>query len=163
MPEVIAYTDGGWRKTKDVGAWAYLIINTKNQKAVACAKAERNTTNNRMELSSVISVLKALKTPGKDVLIYSDSKYTINVCSRWLQDWKGNGWQKNTRGELKNVDILQEIDRLLVNHKTTFQWVKGHSGNRGNDYVDNLLNKAMNNLLEGGTGEIHKQIEKWED
>lgn len=160
--DAIIYTDGGWRRTKDVGAWGCLVINPSNNRAVKLAEAVRDTTNNRMELLAVVKAFEVLKTPGKTVKVVSDSQYTINACSRWMPGWKANGWTKNTPGELKNVDILKQIDALISQHTTRFVWVRGHSGDRGNDFVDSLLNSAMDDLLKGGDGRIHGHIEQWE-
>lgn len=160
-PEVIIYTDGGWRRTKNVGAWGCLVINPAKNRAIKSAEAVRDTTNNRMELMAVVKGLEILKTPGRRVHLISDSQYTINSCSKWLPGWKSNGWAKNTPSELKNVDILKMIDALINKHTIKFSWVRGHSGDRGNDYVDNILNHAMDDLISGGTGIIHGQIENW--
>ena len=161
LPDAIIYTDGGYRPSKDLGAWGYVIVNPKNKKAITRASAVKGTTNNRMELGAVVEALRVFKTPDKLILLISDSQYTINSCSKWIQGWKANGWKKNTPGELKNIDILKELDALTEKQKMNYRWVRGHSGNYGNDYVDDLLNKAMDLFQEKGSGEISQQIENW--
>lgn len=158
-PQAIIYTDGGYRPKFGVGAWGYLIINTANNKAIGRSEAILKTTNNRMEMSAVVEALSSFQKPMRVHLI-SDSQYTIKSCSIWMKKWKAEGWAKKD-GELKNVDILKKLDQLLSIHKVTFEWVKGHSGNKGNDYVDTILNRAMNNLLNNGTGSIREKIEEW--
>lgn len=160
--DVIIYVDGGFRRTKNLGAWGYLIINVKNKKAVEAAKVVSDTTNNRMELTAVIEALRVLKTPGKRILLISDSQYTINCCSKWIPQWKKRNWGKR-EGALKNVDLLKIIDELSSLHEINYMWVRGHDGNKGNEHVDAVLNRAMNSWLRGETGEVHNWIDQWED
>lgn len=142
MSAVIAYTDGGCRGNPGLGAWAYLLINTATGAALARAGSAADTTNNRMELSAVLGALRALRQDDTAILIRSDSKYTIDSCSTWLPGWKKRGWKRAT-GPLKNVDILQQLDAELARHRVRFEWVKGHAGDRGNEFVDQLLNESM--------------------
>lgn len=157
MPEVIAYTDGGCRGNPGPGAWAYLLIQAGTGRAVARAGGERGTTNNRMELSAVIMMLRALRRRGIDLLVRSDSRYTIDCCRTWMPGWKARGWRRKG-GELKNVDLLQELDRLLDDHRIAWEWVKGHSGDPGNDLVDGLLNEAMDRLAAGGDPSLERKL-----
>jgi ribonuclease HI len=161
QPHAIIYTDGGYRHSKDLGAWGFVIINTKNKKALARAQAFTKTTSNRMELSAVLEALKILPSPRKQVFLVSDSQYTINSCEKWIRGWKSNGWKKNTPGELKNIDILQELDVLISSHNIKYFWVRGHSGNHGNDYVDALLNRAMDSFLTNGQALVEERIDAW--
>lgn len=157
MPEVIAYTDGGCRGNPGLGAWAYLLINPASGKALARAGAETGTTNNRMELNAVLMALRALKKPGTDLLVRSDSKYTIDSCATWMPGWKKRGWRRPT-GELKNVDILKQLDAELAKHQVAFTWVKGHAGDRGNEFVDGLLNESMDAAQAGGDGALERTL-----
>lgn len=159
MPQVIAYTDGGCRGNPGLGAWAYLLINPADGKALARAGAERDTTNNRMELSAVLMALRSLRKPGTGLLIRSDSKYTIDACSTWLEGWKRRGWKRPT-GPLKNVDILKLLDLELAKHAVSFEWVKGHAGDRGNEFVDALLNECMDAAQAGSDRVLERKL-RW--
>ncbi|MDA3961852.1 MAG: ribonuclease HI [Planctomycetota bacterium] len=155
MHSVLAYTDGGCRGNPGLGAWGYVLINVATGSALARACSEANTTNNRMELAAVLNALCALSKPDTEILIRSDSKYTIDSCSTWLAGWKKRGWKRAT-GPLKNVDILQQLDVELAKHGVKFEWVKGHAGDRGNEYVDGLLNECMD---LGATGSIERRLQ----
>jgi ribonuclease HI len=156
--DVIIYTDGGCRGNPGIGAWAYILIDPRDGKAIERAGAEDPTTNNRMELSAVLFALRSLKRDGLRVLICSDSQYTIKSCSQWLPGWKANGWKRKT-GALKNVDLMQAIDQELVRHQPTWKWVKGHAGDPGNEHVDTLLNRAMDARATGATGGHEAKIQ----
>ncbi|TVR39968.1 MAG: ribonuclease HI [Planctomycetota bacterium] len=147
MTRIHAYTDGGCRGNPGIGAWAFILIDTETGKALQRAGGERHTTNNRMEMMAAIETLRALRE-ASPILIHSDSKYLIDCCSSWMAGWKRQGW-KRKGGELKNVDLLKILDGLLVKHQVSWQWVKGHSGNAGNDHVDGLLNTVMDRIAKG--------------
>lgn len=146
--DVIAYTDGGCRGNPGPGAWAFVLINAGRGTALERTGGEPLTTNNRMELLGAIEALRALKRPGLRVRLHSDSQYVIKCVTEWIDGWKRRGWKKK-EGELKNVDLLQEIDRLAALHTIDWQWVRGHAGNRGNERVDLLANEAMDRLARG--------------
>jgi ribonuclease HI len=148
MPDLIAYTDGGCRGNPGPGGWACMIIDPRDGKALERCGGEANTTNNKMELLAAIMALRALKKPGVDVLIYSDSQYVIKSASEWIPGWKARGWKRKD-GPLKNVELLQEIDRLLAQQRVRWQWVRGHDGNPGNERVDALANQAMDAIARG--------------
>lgn len=147
MTRIQAWTDGGCRGNPGIGAWAFVIVDTESGKALQRAAGELNTTNNRMEMLAAIETLRSLQQPSK-ILIHSDSRYLIDCCSTWMKGWKRNGW-KRKGGELKNVDLLKILDELLVKHQVSWQWVKGHSGDVGNDYVDGNLNTVMDHIAKG--------------
>lgn len=145
---VIAYSDGGCRGNPGPGGWACLIIDPATGDALERAGGEDHTTNNKMELTAAIMALRALKRPGTPVVLHSDSLYVIKAASEWIPGWKARGWRRK-EGELKNVDLLQEIDRLVALHRVRWQWVKGHGGNPGNERVDQLANEAMDRIARG--------------
>ncbi|TVR14326.1 MAG: ribonuclease HI [Planctomycetota bacterium] len=147
MERIQAWTDGGCRGNPGVGAWAFLLVDSHTGKALSCAAGERSTTNNRMEMLAAIQTLRALKGPSA-ICIHSDSRYLIDCCTKWLAGWKRQGW-KRRGGALKNVDLLQMLDELLNMHQVRMTWVKGHSGDAGNDYVDGLLNTVMDQIQAG--------------
>lgn len=105
---------------------------------------EHATTNNRMELMAVLSALRALKEPC-EVELWTDSQYIEKAMNEgWLASWKRKGWRRKG-GELKNVDLWQELDALLGEHKVTFRWVKGHADNEYNNRCDALAVRERDN------------------
>jgi ribonuclease HI len=147
--EVIIYSDGGCRGNPGIGGWAFLAINSRTHNALERCGGERDTTNNRMELMGAIMGLRALQRDGMRVLVHSDSQYVVKAASLWIPGWKARGW-KRKEGPLKNLDLLQQLDELIIKHLTTWQWVRGHNGNAGNERVDVLANDAMDRLQAGG-------------
>ncbi|MBA2481256.1 MAG: ribonuclease HI [Planctomycetes bacterium] len=159
MPDVLAYTDGGCRGNPGPGGWACLIIDPRTHDALERSGGEGATTNNRMEILAAIMALRSLKKPGTAILIHSDSQYVIKAASEWIPGWKARGWKRKD-GPLKNVDLLQEIDGLLAQHRVTWQWVKGHDGNPGNERVDALANQAMDTIARGGDPTFEQRV-RW--
>ncbi len=160
MTRFIAYTDGGCRGNPGVGGWGFMLIDTDTTKALERRGGEAETTNNRMEMTAAIEALKALRVKEQGLTIYTDSRYLIDCCSKWMPGWKAKGWTKKG-GELKNVDLLKELDALLSMQKVTWQWVKGHAGDPGNERVDALANEAMDALL-AGDDPVHSQRGRWQ-
>jgi ribonuclease HI len=143
--DVIAYTDGGCRGNPGIGGWGFVVINAATGAALERCDGERDTTNNRMEFMAAIMALRSLRKPGLSVLLHSDSNLLIKSATEWMKGWKARGWKKKD-GELKNVDLLQQLDEVMSQHRVRWQWVKGHAGNRGNEHVDKLTNRAMDAL-----------------
>jgi ribonuclease HI len=110
--------------------------------------AEADTTNNRMELTAVIRALEALKRPVEGA-IYTDSQYVRQGVLEWLPNWKARGWKTADKKPVKNQDLWQTLDALVPRHKLEWHWVRGHSGNPGNERVDQLANLAIDSLLAG--------------
>ncbi|MFW5845667.1 MAG: ribonuclease H family protein [Planctomycetota bacterium] len=148
MSRLVAWTDGGCRGNPGIGAWAFLIVDTQTGTALERADGDAQTTNNRMEMMGAIACMRSLRKPGSELLIRSDSRYLIDCCSKWMPGWKRAGWKRKA-GPLKNLDLLQELDRLLAQHRIRWEWVKGHAGDAGNEHVDALLNSAMDRLAAG--------------
>ena len=103
---------------------------------------ERQTTNNRMELTAVIRALQALKRPSA-VRVVTDSQYVRQGITTWIHDWKQRGWKTASRQPVKNVDLWQQLDELAQGHRMTWEWVKGHAGDPGNERADALANKGV--------------------
>jgi ribonuclease HI len=146
--DVIVYTDGGCRGNPGIGAWAFLLINPRTGKALERTGGEPLTTNNRMEMLAAIEALSALTKPGLRVLLHSDSQLLIKSVTEWIPGWKARGWRKKD-GELKNVDLLKRLDEVNQRHRVRWQWVRGHSGNPGNERVDLLTNEGMDRIQRG--------------
>ena len=104
-----------------------------------------NTTNNQMELTAAIEGLKVLKEPCK-VKLYTDSKYVMDGINNWIANWKKNNWKTASKKDVKNKDLWIELDAETCKHEIEWIWVKGHSGNIGNEKADALANMGIDNL-----------------
>ncbi|MBI5365699.1 MAG: ribonuclease HI [Planctomycetes bacterium] len=158
---LIAYTDGGCRGNPGPGGWAFLLIDPASGEALERTGGEPHTTNNRMEYLAAIEALRALKAPQRAVRIHSDSNLLIQSVTEWMPGWKAKGWKKKG-GPLKNLDLLQELDRLVAGLSVTWQWVPGHAGVPGNERVDQLTNEAMDRV-ESGSDPNWEQRRTWRE
>jgi ribonuclease HI len=138
------FTDGACRGNPGPGGWAALLVAGKERKEVS--GAEDLTTNNRMELMAAIRGLGALKRRCA-VKLYTDSKYVLQGITEWLPNWKARGWRTAAREPVKNQDLWELLDAAASAQDIEWQWVKGHSGHEGNEYVDQLANTAIDRLL----------------
>ena len=150
MQNVTLYTDGAARGNPDgpggYGAVLQFVDSQGNLHEREFSAGYIRTTNNRMELTAVISALAALKT-SCDISLYTDSKYVMDGITRWLPNWKKNGWKtSNKKSPVKNVDLWQRLDKLAGGHEIRWIWVKGHAGHAENERVDELARNAIRNL-----------------
>jgi ribonuclease HI len=137
---VVLYTDGACRGNPGPGGWgAYLKYGGVEKKLKGY---EQQTTNNRMELSAVIHGLKQLSRACQ-VELKTDSKYVLQGVTEWMPGWKKNGWKTAARKPVKNVDLWQALDKEVSRHSINWHWVKGHSGDPGNEMADLLANQAI--------------------
>jgi ribonuclease HI len=143
LSKVDIYTDGACRGNPGPGGWAALLLFGEHEREIS--GADPATTNNRMELTAVIRALEALKRPV-EAAIYTDSQYVRQGVLEWMPNWKARGWKTADRKPVKNQDLWQTLDALLPNHQLEWHWVKGHSGNPGNERVDELANRAIDAL-----------------
>lgn len=135
MKEVIIYTDGACSGNPGPGGWGAILRYGDIIKEMS--GGEKETTNNKMELTGVISALSALKEPCS-VSLYTDSQYIVNAMNQgWLISWEKNGW-KRKGGELKNPELWKKLRQLTNVHKVKFIWVKGHAENEYNNRCDEL-------------------------
>lgn len=134
--KVTLYTDGACSGNPGPGGWAAILIYKGAERELS--GGERETTNNRMELTGAIRGLLALKEPCEVELI-SDSKYLVDAVTRgWLSSWVKNGWKKSDRKPVLNVDLWQELSALMERHEVSFSWVQGHAENEYNNRCDAL-------------------------
>ncbi len=145
MKRVTIYTDGACRGNPGPGGWGVLLRFGAREREL-CG-GERETTNNRMELTAAIRALEALTQPCA-VDLYTDSKYVMNGISQWLAGWKARGWRTASRKPVKNQDLWQTLDALAGDHEVTWHWVRGHAGHSGNERADALANKGLEAALE---------------
>ncbi|CAN7142387.1 ribonuclease HI [Variovorax sp. LjRoot290] len=146
MNEVQIYTDGACKGNPGPGGWGAWLKSGATEKELF--GGELNTTNNRMELKAVIEGLRALKRPCK-VVLYLDSQYVRMGITEWIRGWKAKGWRTSTNQPVKNVELWQELDKLVAEggHQIEWRWVKGHSGDPGNERADMLANKGVERAL----------------
>ena len=144
MQKVTIYTDGACSGNPGPGGYAAIIMCGESSKEIF--GAERDTTNNRMELRAAIEGLKVLTKPC-EVTLYSDSAYLVNAyLNNWVEKWKRTGWKKSGNEAVKNVDLWEEIERLKEIHVVNFVKVKGHADNKYNNRCDELAVAAIKNI-----------------
>ena len=144
MEKVIIYTDGACSGNPGPGGWGTILMYKECKKELS--GGVKQTTNNIMEITAVLEVLKALKTQC-EVEVYSDSAYVVNAFnSHWIDGWKKNGWKNSQKEEVKNKDLWQELDLLVKKYKVKFIKVKGHSTNKYNNRCDELARNAIKEL-----------------
>lgn len=142
-PTVEIYTDGACRGNPGPGGWGVVLIAGSRRKTLH--GGERNTTNNRMELTAAIEALGALKGEQR-VVLYTDSKYVMEGIRSWLPNWKKRGWKTASKKPVKNKDLWQALDEAAARHEIRWEWVKGHDGNPGNEEADALANLGIDEL-----------------
>ena len=143
------YTDGGCAGNPGPGGWAYvMIIETfQGKKIIAQNKgAERETTNNRMELSAVIAALRAfqkMKDVPRQASVYTDSQYVQKGITEWIRTWKRNSWRTSDKTPVKNQDLWKELDSIAGELSIKWEWVRGHAGNEFNELCDQMTQDAI--------------------
>ncbi|GAB5082472.1 ribonuclease HI [Hominimerdicola sp. 21CYCFAH17_S] len=144
MKRVEIFTDGAC--SGNPGPGGYGVILRYNGTVKELSGGERETTNNRMELTAVITGLSALKEPC-EVELYSDSKYIIDAVTKgWAKKWQSNGWIKGDKKKALNSDLWERLLALLDKHRVTFIWVKGHAGHSENERCDRLAVEAAQSM-----------------
>jgi len=137
------FTDGACRGNPGPGGWGVLLrFGTKEKSLYG---GERETTNNRMELTAAIKGLEALNKSCQ-VTLTTDSQYVKNGITSWIVNWKKKNWKTASRKPVKNSDLWKQLDTLAGQHDIDWQWVKGHSGHRENEIADELANLAIDEL-----------------
>ncbi len=134
------YTDGACSGNPGPGGWGALMIWRDEEKEL-CG-GETATTNNRMELMGAIQALEALKRPSK-VALHTDSTYVRDGITKWIHNWKRNGWKTAAKKPVKNAELWQRLEAALERHDVEFHWVKGHSGHPENERADELARQGM--------------------
>jgi len=144
MDEVVIYTDGACSGNPGKGGWGAILMFGEHKKEIS--GAEKETTNNRMELTAPIEAMKILKKPCV-VKIYSDSAYLVNAFTQgWIYNWQKNGWKTSDKKDVKNRDLWEEIYRFTKIHKIEWIKVKGHSDNEFNNLCDKMAVNAIKNI-----------------
>ena len=138
---ITIYTDGSCLTNPGSGGWA-AIINENNKKKIISGN-EKNTTNNRMELTAPINALRLIKS-GTKIKIYTDSQYVKNGITEWINTWLKNDWKTSKKEDVKNKDLWVELYNLTKFLDIQWIWVKAHDGNPLNEEVDLLAKRAAN-------------------
>lgn len=139
MKTVYLYTDGACKGNPGAGGWGVLLRYGRHEKELY--GGAQLTTNNRMELTAIISGLEALTEPC-EVIICTDSQYVKNGMESWIHNWKKNGWKTANKKVVKNDDLWKALDQQAQRHKIHWTWVKGHNGHPENERADQLANKG---------------------
>jgi ribonuclease HI len=142
LNHVVIYTDGACKGNPGPGGWGAFLRSDGHEKELW--GGERNTTNNRMELMAVIEALSALKRPCT-VDLYVDSEYVRKGITEWIHGWKKKGWVTAAKQPVKNAELWRQLDALVHDgtHRIAWHWVKGHSGDPGNERADALANRGV--------------------
>ena len=134
MKQIEIFTDGACKGNPGPGGWCAILRYNGVEKMIS--GGEKDTTNNRMELSAVLFALKALKEPCH-ITLQSDSKYVLDSLSKgWVYGWQKKGWKKSDGKMALNIDLWEQILPLLKKHEVEFNWIKGHAGHAENERCD---------------------------
>lgn len=139
MKRVKLITDGSCLGNPGPGGWAAILRYGKHKRELH--GAERQTTNNRMEMTAVLNGLLALREPC-DVTVEIDSEYVKNGITTWIRGWKRRGWKTASGQPVKNQDLWQELDKAVGVHEVQWVWVKGHANHADNNRCDELAKQA---------------------
>ena len=144
MKKVTIYTDGACSGNPGPGGWGAILMYNENKKEIS--GAEKETTNNIMEITAVLEALKLLKEPC-EVKVYSDSAYVVNAFNqKWIDKWQKNNWKTSGKDDVKNRELWEELYDLVQKHDVEFIKVKGHSDNEYNNRCDHLATSAIKTL-----------------
>ncbi len=143
MDHVEIFTDGACSGNPGPGGWG-VVMRAKNTER-ELAGAEKDTTNNRMEMMAVIAGLEALKRPCK-VTVTTDSQYVMKGMTEWLPGWKAKNWRTASKQPVKNADLWQRMEAAAAKHQLEWHWVRGHTGHAENERADQLAVAARETL-----------------
>lgn len=143
MKKIKIFSDGSCLGNPGNGGWAYILRYNEHEKKAS--GAQKNTTNNQMELQGAISALNALKEPC-EVELFTDSSYVVNGINAWLEKWQKNGFKGSDKKPIKNLELWRQLASLLSAHKVKAIWVKGHAGHEENELCDKMAREQASLL-----------------
>ena len=140
---ITVYTDGGCHGNPGAGGWGAVLLDGKNE--IELSGGEEMTTNNRMELTAAIEVLRYAKEhyPEHSIKVFIDSQYVKNGITTWIKSWKAKGWKTADKKAVKNQDLWVVLDELNASLSVEWTWVKGHAGIKYNEVCDSLCQKEI--------------------
>lgn len=142
---LIIYTDGACSGNPGPGGWGVFMQFGEHEKTLK--GGEKNTTNNRMELTAAIKALEAIKPNFQgQAILWTDSTYVMKGITEWIHGWKKRGWKKSDKKPVINVDLWKILDQLNSEREVTWKWVKGHAGIEGNERADELAREGIPKL-----------------
>jgi ribonuclease HI len=144
LDKVTIFTDGACRGNPGPGGWGAILRYDEREKELY--GAERESTNNRMELMAAIVALETLKRPC-DVTLTTDSEYLRKGITEWLANWKRRGWKTANKKSVKNRDLWERLEAATHEHRIHWKWIKGHSGHEENERADALANRAIEEMM----------------
>lgn len=145
MSKIVIHTDGACSGNPGPGGWGAIIRD--GDKIREMTGGEAATTNNRMELLAAISALESL-TDGAFAELHTDSQYVKDGITKWMNNWKKNGWRTSDKSPVKNVDLWKRLDTAAQRHKVSWHWVRGHVGHDENERADELAREGMRPFLK---------------
>jgi len=145
LPAVDLFTDGACKGNPGPGGWGALLRMGTREKELS--GGEPLTTNNRMELLAAIRGLQALTRPAR-VVLHTDSMYVRDGITKWIHNWRRNGWRTSDKKPVKNAELWQELCEAAERHRIDWRWVKGHAGHPDNERVDQLACAAADALRQ---------------
>lgn len=141
------YTDGSCIDNPGgPGGWGFLLVH--NGKETSLFGGTISTTNNKMEMLAAIKALESIDEPST-VVVYTDSKYLINGITKWARGWKRNGWKLSSGKTAKNIELWERLMVVSDKHAISWRWVRGHSGDRGNEIADELARMGTQSAMRG--------------
>jgi ribonuclease HI len=140
LSSVEIFTDGACSGNPGPGGWGAILRAGGHEKELS--GGEKATTNNRMEMMAVIQGLAALKA-ASTVTLYTDSRYVLDGATKWIKNWKKNGWKTADKKPVKNEDLWQLLEVEAARHAITWKWVRGHDGHPENERADALARGAI--------------------
>jgi len=145
LKQVEIYTDGACRGNPGPGGWGAILRYAGKERELY--GGETQTTNNRMEMTAVLSALNALSEPCQ-VILTTDSEYVLKGMTEWLVGWKARNWKTASRQPVKNADLWQQLEQAAAQHQIDWRWVRGHSGHAENERADALANRGIDELMK---------------
>ena len=133
---IVIYTDGACKGNPGPGGWAAILSHNGRQRQLSGGEA--HTTNNRMEMTAVLQALGALKKENCRVQLFTDSEYVMRGMQEWLPGWRRKNFRRSNGKPVLNEDLWRALDDACTRHRIEWNWVRGHSGNEGNEQADTL-------------------------
>ncbi len=142
---VTIYTDGGADPNPGPGGWGAVLIHDASGNSRQLSGGDPQATNNRMELTAAIRALEALNRPCA-VTLFTDSEYVMRGMTEYLSKWQANGWKSSKKNDIENIDLWQALVKAAEPHSITWEWVRGHAGNRYNEIADKLASAEIRKI-----------------